>query len=64
MLPENYGPGDWPNEQIEMAKALWSEPNTHCSWQRLQQEKSAGADAWMIYLNDARASFSMFKSYA
>jgi hypothetical protein len=68
MLPENYRPGDWTNGEIEAAKALWNEHNTPRSWQRLQQEKSAGAGAWMIYLKDARISFNVSinvsKSYA
>jgi len=50
MLPGNYGSGDWTNGGIEAAKALWIEHNTHRSWQRLQQVKSAGSVAWMVYL--------------
>jgi hypothetical protein len=64
MLPEDYGPGDSTNGEIEAAKARWNERKTHRSWQRLQQQKSAGAIAWMIYLNDARISLYVFKSYA
>ena len=62
MLPENYGPGDWTNGEVEAAKALWNEHETRRSWQRLQQEKSAGAVAWMIYVNDARISLNVLKS--
>ena len=64
MLPENYRPGDWANGEIEAAKALWNEHNIHRSWQRLQQEKSAGASAWVIYRNDAQISLKLFETYA
>ena len=37
-LPENYGPGDWTNAEIEAAKPLWNEHNTHRSRRRLQQK--------------------------
>ena len=57
MLPENRRPEDRANGEIGAAKVLWNEHNTRHSWQRLEREKSGGADAWMIYLKDARGFF-------
>jgi hypothetical protein len=61
---EDYGPGYWTNGENQAAKALWNEHKRHRFWQRLQQEKSAGAIARMIFLNDVGISLNVFKSYA
>jgi hypothetical protein len=63
MLPENDGPGDRINGEIEAANVLGSEHNTHRPWQGLQQEKSGGPGAWVIYLDDTRIALNVFKTY-
>src|SRR5271169_1652277 len=60
--PKPTPPETGPNGKIEAAKALRDKRNSYRPWQRLQQEKSPGTAAWMIYLKDTRVSFSVFKS--
>jgi len=51
MTPEQYGKGDWTPEEIGAAKALWEHNNPHRPVSKLHPSI---ADAWMIYLHDAR----------
>jgi hypothetical protein len=61
MNPEEYGPGDWTNGEVEAAKALWDAHNPH---RRVGLLHPTIADAWMRYLPDARTCFRIFKSYS
>jgi hypothetical protein len=63
MSPENYRPRDWMNGEIEAAKTLWNEHNTHVPGGTFNSKNPPGAGAWMIYLNDTRVCFNVFKSY-
>jgi hypothetical protein len=55
MTPEQYGDGDWTIGELAAAKALWDSHNPHLPWQTLHPSI---ADAWMIYLKDARVVFN------
>lgn len=51
---KEYGDGDWTTGEIAAAKALWNNHNPHRTVEKLHPSI---ADAWMIYLRDARICF-------